>query len=282
MLNRLVAGHADCVRYLRSFNVPLIILGGGGYTVRNVSRTWAYETAVCVGEDLEVDLPYNEFMDYYGPEFKMDVPATNIENLNEREYLEKIKSAQLPSPATGRVADERDRVQVLDQMRDLPFAPSIAMRSLSGAGPPMYHKRTGDESDSDLDDGRSDGAGGDLDDQPQQAARQRPSRFRQHPLPRRHSPRAASAALSRDENASSVGMNGFGPDGEPGVGAAVSGQPRRKRTFFRNRMFDASSDAVAAALRARANVLGSPGVGSPMSGVVEEDVVMAWDPQVCY
>jgi len=32
------AGHADCVDYVKSFNVPLLVLGGGGYTIRNVAR----------------------------------------------------------------------------------------------------------------------------------------------------------------------------------------------------------------------------------------------------
>ena len=26
-----------CVDYVRSFNVPMLVLGGGGYTIRNVS-----------------------------------------------------------------------------------------------------------------------------------------------------------------------------------------------------------------------------------------------------
>jgi histone deacetylase 1/2 len=33
-------GHSDCVSFLRSFNVPLLVLGGGGYTLRNVPRCW--------------------------------------------------------------------------------------------------------------------------------------------------------------------------------------------------------------------------------------------------
>lgn len=31
-------GHASCVEYVKSFGVPLLVLGGGGYTIRNVSR----------------------------------------------------------------------------------------------------------------------------------------------------------------------------------------------------------------------------------------------------
>jgi histone deacetylase 1/2 len=43
--NLSVRGHADCLRYLRSFNVPLMVLGGGGYTIRNVARCWCYEVS---------------------------------------------------------------------------------------------------------------------------------------------------------------------------------------------------------------------------------------------
>jgi len=27
---------------MKDFNVPMILLGGGGYTVENVARCWAY------------------------------------------------------------------------------------------------------------------------------------------------------------------------------------------------------------------------------------------------
>ncbi|XP_044507442.1 histone deacetylase 19-like isoform X3 [Mangifera indica] len=41
--NLSVKGHAECVKFMRSFNVPLLLLGGGGYTIRNVARCWCYE-----------------------------------------------------------------------------------------------------------------------------------------------------------------------------------------------------------------------------------------------
>jgi histone deacetylase 1/2 len=44
--NLSVKGHADCLRFIRSFNVPLMILGGGGYTIRNVARCWCYEVSL--------------------------------------------------------------------------------------------------------------------------------------------------------------------------------------------------------------------------------------------
>ena len=43
--NLSVKGHAECVRFVRSFNVPLLLLGGGGYTIRNVARCWCYEVS---------------------------------------------------------------------------------------------------------------------------------------------------------------------------------------------------------------------------------------------
>lgn len=54
-------GHANCVRYVKSFGVPVIVLGGGGYTMRNVARTWAYETGQLVGHNMSKNLPYNDY-----------------------------------------------------------------------------------------------------------------------------------------------------------------------------------------------------------------------------
>jgi hypothetical protein len=46
------SGHANCVKFVKSFNLPLLLLGGGGYTMRNVSRAWAYETGLAAGVEL--------------------------------------------------------------------------------------------------------------------------------------------------------------------------------------------------------------------------------------
>lgn len=54
-------GHANCVNFIKSFDLPTLILGGGGYTMCNVPRTWAYETGILVGEILEPVLPYNDY-----------------------------------------------------------------------------------------------------------------------------------------------------------------------------------------------------------------------------
>ena len=59
--NLTMQGHANCVNFVRSYNMPLLVLGGGGYTMRNVSRTWAYETGLLVGQTMGPDLPFNDY-----------------------------------------------------------------------------------------------------------------------------------------------------------------------------------------------------------------------------
>eukprot|EP01041_Mallomonas_annulata_P009855 gene9855-20495_t len=43
--NLSLRGHADCLAFVKSFNIPMLVLGGGGYTLRNVPRCWCFETA---------------------------------------------------------------------------------------------------------------------------------------------------------------------------------------------------------------------------------------------
>ena len=59
--NLSMRGHANCVNFVKSFGMPTLVLGGGGYTMRNVARTWAYETGVLVGQELDPVLPFNEY-----------------------------------------------------------------------------------------------------------------------------------------------------------------------------------------------------------------------------
>ena len=37
---------------MKKFNLPLLMLGGGGYTIRNVARCWTYETSVALDIDI--------------------------------------------------------------------------------------------------------------------------------------------------------------------------------------------------------------------------------------
>ncbi len=50
------------MEFVKSFNLPLLILGGGGYTIKNVARCWAYETGVALDVQLDDELPYNDYL----------------------------------------------------------------------------------------------------------------------------------------------------------------------------------------------------------------------------
>lgn len=63
-LSTMAHGHA--VKTVLSKKLPTVIVGGGGYTIENVSRCWAYETSLAGGVDLPEQLPKSlHFYDYY-------------------------------------------------------------------------------------------------------------------------------------------------------------------------------------------------------------------------
>ena len=93
--NLSMRGHANCVNFVKSFGLPTLVLGGGGYTMRNVARTWAFETGQLVGTDMRSDLPFTDYYEYYAPDFELDVKPSNMDNANSPEYLERIKQTVL-------------------------------------------------------------------------------------------------------------------------------------------------------------------------------------------
>jgi len=76
--NLSMKGHANCVNFVKSFNLPTMILGGGGYTMRNVSRTWAYETGRLVGQDLGPELPYTDYYEVSIPQLRAMIASNGL------------------------------------------------------------------------------------------------------------------------------------------------------------------------------------------------------------
>mmetsp|Transcript_29475 Transcript_29475/g.43481 ORF Transcript_29475/g.43481 Transcript_29475/m.43481 type:complete len:429 (-) Transcript_29475:180-1466(-) len=131
--NLTLKGHADCVEYVKSFGVPVLVLGGGGYTIRNVARCWAYETAVvCDRSNIPNELPYNDYYEYYAPGFQLHLQPDPVENLNTKESLEGIKN------------------ELLQQLMDLQGAPGVQMQQV----PPPYKVQKGEEAKEDNPDER--------------------------------------------------------------------------------------------------------------------------------
>lgn len=98
-----------CVSFLFA-PVPRLspfVFFSGGYTIRNVARCWAYETAVALGQQISDDIPHNEYYEYFGPDFKLNICPSNMENRNTPDYLDKIKT------------------QLFQALHDIPHVPSV-------------------------------------------------------------------------------------------------------------------------------------------------------------
>jgi hypothetical protein len=107
---------------VKSFNKPLLLLGGGGYTIRNVARCWAYETSVLLDQSINDSIPYNDYFDYYSPDFNLHLSPSSMENANTRDQLDGAKQ------------------QVLQQLSCITHAPSVQMQEV----PPDFIVGQGD------------------------------------------------------------------------------------------------------------------------------------------
>jgi histone deacetylase 1/2 len=99
----ILTGHGKCVEYLKKCNIPLLMLGGGGYTIRNVARCWTYETSLAVDTEIAngihffiaispfLELPYNDYFECYAPHYNLHITPSNMSNLNTPDYLHRIQ-----------------------------------------------------------------------------------------------------------------------------------------------------------------------------------------------
>lgn len=130
--NVTVKGHAKCLEFMKKYNLPLMLLGGGGYTIRNVARCWTYETAVALGTEIANELPYNDYFEYFGPDFKLHISPSNMTNQNTPEYMDKIKT------------------RLFENLRMLPHAPGVQMANIPEDGVTLKEEsEAADEADPD-------------------------------------------------------------------------------------------------------------------------------------
>ncbi|EFE37591.1 hypothetical protein TRV_07757 [Trichophyton verrucosum HKI 0517] len=110
-----IRAHGACVAFTKSFGLPTLVLGGGGYTPRNVSRLWAYETAICVGAEDQLDPKLPEtlpFRSHFQPDCSLFPPLSDlrkVENKNTKQYLDSLVEG------------------ILEQLRYINGAPSVQM-----------------------------------------------------------------------------------------------------------------------------------------------------------
>jgi histone deacetylase 1/2 len=110
--NLTLKGHGKCVEFMRDYNIPLMLLGGGGYTPKNVARCWTYETSLAVNIDIPDEIPFNDYFEYFAPNYRLHIDASNVPNENTSDYLQSVM------------------VEVLESLSKLPPVPSVQMRAI--------------------------------------------------------------------------------------------------------------------------------------------------------
>ena len=68
------------------------MLGGGGYTIENVSRCWTYQTAIAIGTTIDNQIPEKDafYSLYENGGHKLHFPVEERKNENSRSYLNGI------------------------------------------------------------------------------------------------------------------------------------------------------------------------------------------------
>ncbi len=81
-----------------------------------MSRCWTYETSVALGVEIANELPYNDYFEYFGPDFKLHISPSNMTNLNTGDYLDKVKT------------------RLFENLRMLPHAPGVQVQAIPEDG----------------------------------------------------------------------------------------------------------------------------------------------------
>ncbi|KAI9830556.1 MAG: hypothetical protein M1819_005514 [Sarea resinae] len=111
-----IRAHGACVDFVKRLNLPMMLVGGGGYTPRNVARLWAYETSIALNASLTEKLPaHTPALSHFAPDKTLFPPLSEhgrFENKNSPEYLHNVVR------------------KVLEQLRYLQGAPSVQMQEI--------------------------------------------------------------------------------------------------------------------------------------------------------
>uniref|UniRef100_A0A8C5K240 Histone deacetylase 1 n=1 Tax=Jaculus jaculus TaxID=51337 RepID=A0A8C5K240_JACJA len=95
-----------------------------------VAQTPCLGIAVALDTEIPNELPYNDYFEYFGPDFKLHISPSNMTNQNTNEYLEKIKQ------------------WLFENLRMLPHAPGVQMQAIPEDAIP---EESGDEDEDDPD-----------------------------------------------------------------------------------------------------------------------------------
>ncbi|XP_071819711.1 histone deacetylase 8-like [Apostichopus japonicus] len=85
--NLTLKGIGNCVDFILRWNLPTLLLGGGGYHTPNTARCWTQLTAVALGVRLKSEIPDHQFFLEYGPDYQLEITPSNRPDLNMKDCL---------------------------------------------------------------------------------------------------------------------------------------------------------------------------------------------------
>ncbi|XP_065319007.1 histone deacetylase 8-like [Gordionus sp. m RMFG-2023] len=82
----------NCVNFINThfcqkLNIPLIILGGGGYNFADTSRCWVQLVASLSNMTLDNDIPEHTYFPLYGPSYELSITPGLKKDSNDQAYL---------------------------------------------------------------------------------------------------------------------------------------------------------------------------------------------------
>ena len=107
---------SDCLQIVRTVNVPMLILGGGGYNPQNTARCWVKMIASLLNETIDENIPEHDFLETYGPDFSLCISPGNRKDENTASFLSELieeitsnlKQCSLAVSGDGIDADEKE------------------------------------------------------------------------------------------------------------------------------------------------------------------------------
>ena len=96
-MNISIAGHASVMKAIAELGVPLLVLGGGGFSQLNSAKAWVSATAALCGVELPEELPGElPSLECYPPsELSLSVPPATMEDMNTDGSLTLVRDGAL-------------------------------------------------------------------------------------------------------------------------------------------------------------------------------------------
>jgi acetoin utilization deacetylase AcuC-like enzyme len=92
LFNLSINTHGNCIRFVKNFFLPMVILGGGGYNKKNVAECWTFETSILLNKEISLEIPYNSYWGDFYSEKKNPTHLLLKRNRNSKRSLDILKN----------------------------------------------------------------------------------------------------------------------------------------------------------------------------------------------